>query len=95
MVEYQVKNAAQGLVCRCPARSSSPPSNLRSGYASTGQLDHGRRQVDAERVQAEHPQMRRHVAGAAAEVGDGAGIRGAYEFGECGDQRTVQGRSAR
>jgi hypothetical protein len=55
-----------------------------------GHLDHRRRQVDAERVEADLPQVGSEPARTAADVGDRSASVGAHQLGEQGQDAALE-----
>ncbi len=74
------------IVCR--QRQHRADGEINVGKPLLGQLDHPRRQVDADRAQPEPVQVRRDVAGPAADVAHDA--PGSDVVGEHAQQRAVE-----
>ncbi|WP_434098836.1 hypothetical protein [Streptomyces xantholiticus] len=60
-----------------------------------GEIDHHRRQVDAEDIQPQVPQVRGDTSSAASQLGDGPGIGGPRELGERSEHRAIQRESVK
>jgi hypothetical protein len=71
-------------------RGDRPLLEAQAGVGVAGHRDHLRGQVDAEGVQAQRVQMRRHPPGTAAEIRHRAAAVGPHQLGEGGEHRPVQ-----